>query len=230
MVSRRILLAVLALGLLTGCTSPDTSGPLPDGATLVDDSAKALRDLESVRFDFRVSGAIPGLSIRAVDGVAQRSDGRYGYARGDADVQRHTDRAQYEYLLAGDRLRLTDRDGDQVEQAVPEQFVPARILDPKHGLYQLLTHATALKTETSEELDDVTAYRVNGELPRKVVSQLVPGIQADVDVKFWVSEQPNRNLLRLWIQVPPRQKNEGSVMLELALSDHNRPVGSMQDD
>ncbi|MBK1789022.1 LppX_LprAFG lipoprotein [Prauserella cavernicola] len=229
MVSRRILVAALALGLLSGCTSAPDAESLPDGASLVDASAETLRDLESVRFDFRVSGAIPGLSVRGVNGVAQRSAGEFGYASGEVDVQRTTERTQYEYELSGDRLRLTGQDGEDEELPVPEQFGPARVLDPERGLHELLTQATGLETESREELDDVAAYRVNGELSRQAVSQLVPGVHADVDVKFWVSEQQSRDLLRIWIQVPPRQKNEGSVMIELALSDHNEPIESMRD-
>ncbi|MFD2397088.1 LppX_LprAFG lipoprotein [Prauserella oleivorans] len=111
---------------------------------------------------------------------------------------------------------------------MPAQFSPARLLDPERGLRQLLTKATALETESREELQGVPAYRINGELSHAAVSALVPGIHDAVDVKFWVSENPRRDLLRLWVQVPPRQPNEGSVMLELALTDHNKPVQNAQ--
>ncbi|MEU3275347.1 LppX_LprAFG lipoprotein [Saccharomonospora sp. NPDC006951] len=231
MVSRRIaLLVVLVIGMLGGCTpSPDTSGPLPEGRGLVDESATALRDLRSVHFQVSLSGTVPGLSIREVDGVATRQGGEYGFASGDADVQEHTDRVQYRFLLSGDRLRLTDKDGNSSERSVPAEFSPARLLDPEQGLYQLLEKASGLTTEGREELDGVSSYRVTGEVSRSVVSAIVPGIEADVDVKFWVREGKNRDLLRLWMQIPPRQKNEGSVMLEVALSEHNAPVRESSD-
>ncbi|MEU6646541.1 LppX_LprAFG lipoprotein [Saccharomonospora sp. NPDC046836] len=228
MVSRRIMLVVvLVWTLLAGCTSAGGAGEeLPDGTSLVEASAESLRELNTVAFDFRVSGAIPGLTLRAVDGVAMRSGGEHGYARGDADVQQLTDRTLYQFVLSGDRLRLTDQDGDRTERPVPEQLSPARLLSPEHGLYQLLSHATNLKTETKEDLDDLPTYRVTGKLSREVVSAFIPGIQADVDVKFWVSEAADRNLMRVWVQVPPRQESAGSVMLELALSKHNEPVST----
>jgi lipoprotein LprG len=53
---------------------------------------------------------------------------------------------------------------------------------------------------------------------------VVPGIKSDVDVKFWVDQAESHQLMRVWMQVPPSQPNEGAVMLELALSKQNVPV------
>lgn len=222
---RRIVLAVvLTLGMLSGCSaSPDISEPLPTGQSLIDTAAGGLQDLESVNFTFHVNGAVPGLPVRKVEGVAHRQGGQYGYARGVADVQRITDRTQYEFLLSGDTLRLTD-DGAQEEQALPERFSPARILAPDTGLHRLLDEATNLETEGREDLDDVPTYRVDGELSREVVAMLIPAVRADVDVKFWVRQAEEPDLMRIWMQLPPQQQNAGAVTLELALSNHNSPA------
>ncbi|WP_199433831.1 LppX_LprAFG lipoprotein [Qaidamihabitans albus] len=224
MLFRRIAL-VLLLGALGGCTSaPDTAGPLPDGGSLVAASADALRDLRSVSFEFAVSGAIPGLAVREVTGEAARGEGAHGFAHGDVDVQHTDERAQYEFRVDGGTLYLTGSDDEHTEQPVPAGFDPARLLDPEDGLRSLLTGATNLRTESREKLGEVATYRVTGELPEHVVSALVPGIRSDAHVKFWVAEAAGRHLRRIWIQVPPRQPNEGAVTLELALSDHNAPV------
>lgn len=219
---RTALSLVLALAALGGCTtSPDTSGPLPRADHLLDASAEAMAGLRSVNFTFNVSGAVPGLSVREVEGVARREPEPYGYARGAADVQQGTNRRQYRFVVTGETLTLEGADGETVNKTVPQPFNPARLLDPENGLRSLLTEATNLRTEGREELHDVPTYRVDGKLPQQVISTLVSGIHADVDVKFWVRQDPSRSLMRMWVQVPPRQQNEGAVMLELALTNHN---------
>lgn len=226
MFSRRIaLVTVLALGLTGACTpAPDTTGPLPDGRQLVTEAAESVAQLRSVRFTFGASGTVPGLDVREVTGRAVVNGSRYGWARGEADLQRLTEREQVDFLLEGETVRLTDERGDTTERPVPAPYYPAAILDPDHGLAGLMADTTELETEGKEDLGEVSTFRINGSVAADVISQLVPGIQSDVDVKFWVSRQQPRDLVRLWMQIPPRQPNEGAVMLELELSEHNAPV------
>lgn len=228
MPARRVGLAVvLALGTLSGCSSsPNESEPLPPGEPLVNTTADRLRELESVNFSLEVDGAIPGLPVREVEGVAQRGNGPYGYAQGTADVQDNTDRVQYEFLLSEDTLHLSS-DDQQEEQAVPEQFSPAHLLGPDQGLHQILEKATDLETEGREELDGAATYRIDGELAQDIAAEVVPAVPGDVDVKFWVRETAEPDLLRIWMQMPPQQQNEGAVTLELALSRHNVPPEPM---
>ncbi|WP_028662360.1 LppX_LprAFG lipoprotein [Saccharomonospora iraqiensis] len=228
-IRRLAVVLVAALTVVGGCAaSPDTTGPLPDGRELVDTATRALADVRGVRFEFHVSGALPGLPVRTVEGVATRDGGPHGSARGEADVQRGTERHRYDFVLDGAELRLTDPDDSTADRdggaggtrPAPGPLTPARLLDPEHGLTTLLREATALETESREELDGVPSYRVGGELDREVVAGFVPGVHDDVAVKFWVAGRGQGQLLRVWMQVPPRQKNEGAVMLELALDGH----------
>ncbi|EHR59779.1 LppX_LprAFG lipoprotein [Saccharomonospora cyanea] len=224
-----LLVALVASAPLSACAgNPDNTGPLPEAAGLVDAAADNLRELTSVAFEFRVSGAIPGLPVREVEGVAAREDGSSGTASGHADAQLLTERVQYSFVVEDDTLTLTDPDGSTVRQPVPAGYAPTRLLDPEDGIRRLLTEATGLRTETREELDDVETYRIDGELGHQAISALVAGVHDDVDVKFWIAEKGDR-LMRVWVQVPPRKKNEGAVQLELALSGHNaaepRPAG-----
>ncbi|GLY68192.1 LppX_LprAFG lipoprotein [Amycolatopsis taiwanensis] len=208
-----VLLAAAALA--TGCgPSPDTSG-LPDGTQLVSAAGASLDQVRTVRFDFDVSGTIPGLDVRAVSGQASRD----GSASGKADVQDTVNRFETTFAINGPTLYLTDQHGNRTERPVPAGYNPAVVLDPSRGLPRLLTEATGLKTETKEDVQGVQAYRVTGELAGNVVSSVVPQIHSDVDVKFWVTQSEPRELVRVWMQVPPQQPNEGAVMLQLALSD-----------
>ncbi|PRX44128.1 lipoprotein LprG [Prauserella shujinwangii] len=224
MLLRRIAL-VLVLVVVGGCSAdPGEDRTLPAAGALVGASAEALRDLRSVSFELGLSGPVPGLPVREVAGEAARGGGASGFAHGEADVQERTERVQYDFRLADGTLSLTDDEGNHTETPAPEQFTPARVLDPEHGLRGLLLGATGLETENRERIGEIPTYRVAGQVPEQVVSRLIPGIRSDVTVKFWISERPSRDLVRVWMQIPPRQPNEGAVMLELALSRHNAPV------
>ncbi|WP_216214458.1 LppX_LprAFG lipoprotein [Amycolatopsis aidingensis] len=224
---RTALVIALALGLLAGCTSsPDTTGPLPEPKGLVSAAADRLAELRSVRFSLGLSGTVPGLNIRSMEGAASVAGGEFGWASGTADVQDELERTEYEFLLQGDTLYLTDKEGTRHERPVPTRYAPASVLAPETGIRRLLTSATELETEGKEELDEVEAFRVAGAVRREVISALVPGIQSDVDVKFWVTTAQPRDLVRVWMQIPPRKPNEGAVMLELSLTGHNTPVTS----
>ncbi|GAB2972624.1 LppX_LprAFG lipoprotein [Amycolatopsis acidiphila] len=220
-----VLLLILALA--SGCaTSPDTRGPVPDGAELVTAAAATLGKISSVQFDFSISGIIPGLDVREVKGWASRAGGPAGSAIGQADMQESTNRFELKYEITGNQLVLTDQHGTRTQEPVPAEYSPAALLAEGRGLPKLLTSATGLKTETKEDVKGVETYRVTGELGKDAIASVVPQIQADVDVKFWVTQTEPRTLVRVWMQVPPRQPNEGAVMLELGLSGVNTPPSS----
>lgn len=220
-----VLLLILALAC--GCSaSPDTRGPLPEAAQLVSAAAASLETISSVQFDLSISGIIPGLDFREIKGWVSRTGGNAGSAVGQADMQESTKRFELSYDITGNRLVLTDQRGTRTQKPVPAEYSPATLLAKGHGLPKLLTSATAIKTEAKEDVQGVGTYRVTGELARDVISSVVPQIQSDVDVKFWVTQTEPRTLVRVWLQVPPRQANEGAVMLELALSGVNAPAPS----
>src|SRR5439155_21315673 len=152
-------------------------GPLPDGGELVSAAAASFDTVRSVRFDFSVSGTIPGLDVREVKGQADRD----GLASGQADVQQSTNRFELTFLVNGSTLYLTDKKGNRTQQPAPATYNPSLLLDPSRGLPRFLHNATAVKTETKEDVNGIATYRVTGELARDVVASFVPGIQSNVD-------------------------------------------------
>lgn len=211
-----VLLAVIAAtGAVSGCEASREASGLPDGAQLVSVAAAGLDRWHTVRFDFDLSGVIPGLDVSEASGQASRD----GSASGKAQVEDAADEYQTTFTINGTTLYLTDQHGNRTERPVPAGYGPAALLDPSRGLPRLLTGATELKTETEEDVQGVQAYRVTGELARDVVSSVLPQIRSDVVVKFWVTRSEPRQLVRVWMQMPPPRPNEGTVMLELALAD-----------
>ncbi|MTD58135.1 LppX_LprAFG lipoprotein [Amycolatopsis pithecellobii] len=218
-----VLLLILAVA--SGCSSsPDTRGPLPDAGELVNAAAATLGGVRSFHYDFSISGSVPGLDVREVTGWASRDGGPAGTSTGQADMQESANRFELRYEISGNQLVLTDQHGIRTQQPAPAGYNPATLLTAGRGLPKLLTSATGLKTETREDVKGVETYRVTGTLSQAVITTVLPQIWSDVDVKFWVTRAEPHTLVRVWVQVPPRQPNEGAVMLELGLSGLNTPA------
>lgn len=219
----------LTLALASGCAaSPDTRGPLPEAQGLVTVAAASFDQVRSIQFDLGVSGTVPGFDVREVKGQASRDGGPYGTATGQADMQESTNRFELGFQIVGDRLRLSNQHGLRTEEPVPPEYRPVLLLGPDSGLPKLLKSATGLKTEAKEDVLGVRTYRVTGQLAKKAVAEMLPTVWTDVVVKFWITQSEPRTLVRVWMQLPPRQPNEGAVMLELALSGVNLPVSTAQ--
>lgn len=224
--ARSASLVALALVLVCACSASPDARDLPAASDLVSAASVTLGGLHSIQYDFSVSGTIPGLDVREIKGWASRDGEPYGSSTGQADMQESTNRFELSYQITGDQLVLTRSDGTRTQQPVPPEYRPRTLFDQAHGLPKLLTAATGVKTETKEDVKGVQAYRVTGELGKDVVAGVLPEVQSDVDVKFWVTQTEPRTLVRVWVQVPPRQPNEGAVMIELGLSEPNAPASA----
>jgi len=216
MLARRLTpVLLIAIGLLGACGSPETSG-LPEGRDLLARSAEGLRNLRDVRFDYGLSGDIPGLALRSAHGRVSAS----GAAEGEAEIDTPEGRVARGFVVDSGTLTLTEPGGASTRQPVPAPS-PVALLDSDTGLRSLLVNAANPRTENRETLDGETAYRVGGTVGREVVARLLPGVWADAETKFWVSDDGSRRLLRIWLQLPPPRNNQGAVAIELALADHN---------
>ncbi|RZS44136.1 lipoprotein LprG [Herbihabitans rhizosphaerae] len=226
MIQRRILLGVLALtaGVLAGCDSePDTSGPLPDGAALLRDAAEATRGMSSAHFKLQVNGKIPGVTVQNAEGDLNREGG----AKGKAKVDFGGSLIEAEFVLVDKKLYLKGPTGDF--QELPASmgasiYDPSVILNPDQGIAKVLASITSPKTEAREKVMGIDTYRVSGKVTKDVVSPLVPGITTDVDIKFWLREDGKHQPVRAWFQLPPERDGAGASMVEMELSDVDKPV------
>ncbi len=222
----RLLLPTLLLtiGLTGGCAESSGSGdPLPPAQDLVSAAAESLISLRSVHYVLGVNGVVTGLPVRAIGGDVSLDGGPHGTAVGDADLQTGVDRQFVKYRLSGDDITISGPAGVRVVP-ITDGYTPRAFLGADGGLRRLLMGATALRTERWERVQDTDAIRIDGKVPAAVISGLMPEIQADVFVKLWVSKAEPRQLVRVWVQVPPTKPEEFAVMLELALTRHNAVV------
>jgi lipoprotein LprG len=199
-------LALLLVLLLTaGCTgSPDTRGPFPAGAELVRDAATSFASVRSVHFAAGVNGVLAGFPLRQIEGDATLDDG--GAATGTADVQEGDGHTKSAFDV---------RDG---QGSLPEAYAVSAFLGPSAGLKRLLDGVTDATTEGKENVDGAAALRVGGRVPAAVAHGVLAQVDADLNVKIWVSDALPRRFVRLWVQIPPADDHLSPVMIELSLT------------
>jgi lipoprotein LprG len=230
MVTRRIVLLtlVLATALVTGCTSSDdppaSSGSLPDGADLLRDGATATRDIKSAHFTLTVNGTVPGLSVQSAEGDLTREGGPAGAAKGTVKMELLGELFEGEFVLVNDSVYIKGATGGF--QRLPASLVsniydPSAILDPERGIAKVLSSVQNPKTEGREEIDGSATFKVSGRVVKDVVANLVPGVDSDVDITFWLRED-NKQPVKASVRTPG--EGGGTATVDVTLSDVDKPV------
>lgn len=224
---RRILLAMLALttAAATACSSDDQSGnsSLPNGADLMSDAAKATSDITTAHFTLRVNGEVPGLSVKSAEGDLTREGGPAGAAKGTVSMDLMGSLFEGEFVLVDEKLYVKGPTGDF--ETLPAGLVrnlydPSAILDPERGIAKVLASVQDPKTEAEEEVEGTQTYKVTGRAAKDVVSQLVPGINSDVDITFWLRKDGDHQPVKASVKVPEK----GDPTVDVTLSAVNEPV------
>lgn len=222
---RRILLVTLALtaAVATACSSDEPSssgGDLPDGKALLQDAATATADIRSAHFTLAVNGEIPGLSVKSAEGDLTREGSGGGAAKGTVSMDLMGSLFEGEFVLVEDSLYVKGPTGGFTElpaSMVRSLYDPAAILDPDKGIANVLKNVTDPRTEGSEDVDGVSTYKVTGKVTKDVVSSLVPGVNSDVDITFWLRQDDGHQPVKASVKTP-----QGTV--DVTLSDVDKQV------
>lgn len=225
---RRILLVTLALAaaVATACSSDDPpadNGSLPDGAGLLKDAAAATAEVRSAHFTLTVNGEVPGLSVKNAEGDLTREGGPAGAAKGTVSMELLGDLFEGEFVLVDETLYIKGATGGFQElpaTLVRSLYDPAAILDPERGIAHVLESVQNPKTEGTEDIDGVSTYRVTGRATKDVVADLVPGIDSDVDITFWLRQDGQHQPVKASVRVP----GEGDPTVDVTLSDIDKQV------
>jgi lipoprotein LprG len=209
---RRILLVTLALttAVTTACSSDESSqgGSLPDGKQLLTDSAEAMSDVRSAHFTLDVNGEIPGLPVHKADGDLTREGDDAGAAKGTISIDLMGSLFEGDFVLVDNTLYFRGPTGSNWQEVpaslVTSTYDPGAILDPDRGVAKVRASVQNAKTEGTEDIDGVSTYRVTGRVTRDVVSDLVPGVDSDVDVTFWVLEDGDHEPVKASVKVTER--------------------------
>jgi lipoprotein LprG len=170
----------LIIALVTACGG-SVAGTLPQGATLLADSAKAMRTVNTTRFAFDVQGNAPGVQLRSAAGQLTRE----GSAKGTAKVDEGRQLLELQFTIIGQDLYLRPPTG-------PVQKLPSIILNPDRGIAAALASGKDPSTQAREQVDGVDSYRLQVTFPVQPLGTLVPGLAPDKPSDIWVAVQGSR--------------------------------------
>jgi lipoprotein LprG len=222
---RGVVALAVAVSVATGlaaCSSSDggdhRSSPanLPPAAKLLKDSAAAMQEVKSARFDLSGNGKIAGVEVRSAEGIVT-SDGR---AKGSVKIVQQGSLAELELVVIGGDIYIKGPTGNfaKIPAALAGSvFDPSQILNPDRGLGLLMKFATDGKTVGEEQIDGVDTYKVQAQLDGSLVSHLIPLPAVNkVPGTMWISKETDQ-LVQIFVTAP--QAGGKTTQLTLHLSD-----------
>jgi lipoprotein LprG len=228
MVMRRILVTLLAFAAtsVAACSSDEggaEGSSLPDAAGLLAAAAKSTAQIKSAHFTLTVNGKVPGLDVQSAEGDLTRADGGAGAAQGTVKMTLFGSLFEGDFVIVDDKAYIKGPTGGY--QTLPASLIanlydPAAILDPSRGVANVLSNVEDPNTETAEDVDGVATYRVKGKAGKDVVANLVPGVNSDVDVTFWLKKDGDHQPVKASVAVPA----DGSPTVDVTLSDVDKPI------
>jgi len=216
-----LLLTPLLLLGLAACKKDAAVDPatLPDGATLVKDSAAAMQNVQSTHIIMEIDGTVGTLPIKKAEGDLKRG----GDAKGSIQLVQGGQLLEVQFVIIGkDAWLKYPTGGWALTPGITAFYDPSAILDDKRGVANLLTTATDAKTEADEAVGGVAAYRVAVSLDTKATGQLVPGVPGGLTGKVWIDKQ-TKHLLKAVINVPATT-NAAAATVTFTLSQFDAPV------
>jgi len=220
------LVMIMAFGSAAACSSsPDISGPLPDGRTLIQDAVEASKLIKSAHFSLSVYGNVAGLGTQNAYGELARADNSPGAGIGYAEVIQSDQRVMAEFTLINGIIYVKDSNGQFVSHGdAANVYDFSVILSPNQGISKVISAVELPKVEGRETVNDVQAYRVGGKVPPDAIHDLLPGSTSAAEVKLWLRTEGSHLPVKLWIQLPPDKPGAGANAVTFNLSDVDKPV------
>jgi len=215
-----LLTPLLVLGL-AACSKDDEPTSLPDGSTLLSESATAMRSVETAHIVISIDGVIGSLPIQKAEGDLKRN----GDAKGDVQLQQFGQLIQLDFVLfGGDAYLKFPTGGWQKSEGGTSAFPydPSAILDSDRGISKLLTTATNARTEGSETVGGVDTYRVAVDFDNTAASVLVPGVPPGVKGQVWLDKQSKR-MVKAVVNSPASGSTPAATMT-VTLTNIDAPV------
>jgi len=228
MQTRHRVLAVLAkltlaTALIAGCSfsSSNNSGPLPDGTTLVKQSADASKDLKSAHLVLTVIGKIPNLPVRNLTGDLSTNPTA---AQGTAPITYLGQDISADFVVVGGDLytnALNPGDKTMTDVGPASQvYDPSAILSPDAGLPNVLANFTDAKSEGRDQISGQSTVRISGNVSADAVNKIASTFKANkpVPATVWIVESGDHQLAQISLQY-----SQGNNV-QMTLSNWNKPV------
>lgn len=229
MPTRHRLLAVLAsltlaTALTAGCSfsSTNSGGPLPDGKTLVSQSANSTKDLKSAHLVLTVIGKIAGLPVKNLTGDLTTSPSTA--AQGNAQITLGGQDISADFVvIGGDLYTNALNPGDKTMTDVgpaSQVYDPSAILNPDTGLANVLANFNDAKAEGRDQISGQTTVRISGNVSADAVNKIAAPFKATAPVPatVWIVENGDHQLAQVSLQ-----KSQGNNV-QMTLSNWNKPV------
>lgn len=213
------------LAAMASCTDEKSGGApaqsLPNGATLLTESATAMREIKTAKFLINSDGEIAGISLRRAEGTLTKE----GNAKGTAQIDQAGQNVELTFVIVGDKLYLKGPTGGY--QTLPLQvaatvYDPSAILDPERGIAKVLSTATSPKTEASEAVDGKDAWRVAATTSGSDLKTIIPGATGDVPSKVWLGAADKR-LLKATFTLAGTGGGQGGTVT-VTFTEYDAPV------
>ncbi len=223
----QFLLAILfaAVALIAGCSSSDKSAgngePLPDAATLLQESTATTKAQQSVHLQLTTQGTVNGLPIQKLDGDLTNTPAVA--AQGTADVtvagQKISDA---KFAVVDNDLWAALTPGDPLSNWGPAANIYdiAAILSPDKGLANVLANFTDPKADGRETIDGVDTVRLTGQVTADAINAIAPSIKATAPVPAvaWIKSDGDHALMQA--KLTPSEGNS----ITMTLSDWGKQV------
>lgn len=217
------LLGLVAGLVLAGCASV-VPGPnsLIEAPQLVATSGVATRSVTSAHFSVKVRGNPAGLSIRGV----QEDLDQHGTAKGTATTVSATGTAtKVGFVLVKGDFYVQDPTGGYRKAdpaAEPGLFDLTTLLDPNHGLAQLVQNINGATTQDIESVNGVLCFRVTGTAQRGATKLLTPGLRSpNVAMTVWLARDGGHLPVRAEFTVP---RSAGGGTIDVNITKVNTPI------
>lgn len=209
--STPLLLVGLTVLALTACSEEE----VPPADDLIPEAASAMSSVESVRFDLAVDGEVPGLNVKAADGVVTAE----GSAEGTGTLNMLGMDVEAEYVIIGEDAWVKGPTGGFTQIPVGDDMLPydpTILLAPDRGIAALLNAVDSAEPQGAEEVNGVDAYKYDVVFNQAVFAQFIPAEGDWNAATVWFEQETAR--------VVKAEFTQGDATITLHLSDYDQSV------
>jgi lipoprotein LprG len=209
--STPLLLVGLTLLALTACSEEE----VPAADDLIPEAASAMSSVESVHFDLAVDGEVPGLNVKAADGVVTAE----GSAEGTGTLNMLGMDVEAEYVIIGEDAWVKGPTGGFTQIPVGDDMLPydpTILLAPDRGIAALLNAVDSAEPQGAEEVNGVDAYKYDVVFNQAVFAQFIPAEGDWNAATVWFEQETAR--------VVKAEFTQGDATITLHLSDYDQSV------